>query len=187
MKQIKTFKYLMMAMMAAVCMTFAACGGDSDDDDVPGGGNAQIGVHRVDLHFDVTLPSWHSTVGFHGIKPDGSFSRLYENGNELPLYEISGQGTGYISEEIRDYSICTDNNCGAIVAHVMLISFDGKPAPHDVTVTAVGYINDKRIYTKVFTLPTGASSMVMAFTTDDGGESELVIDNEIVESHFNHD
>ena len=70
MKQIKTFKYLMMAMMAAVCMTFAACGGDSDDD-IPGGGNAQIGVHRVDLHFDGTLPSWHSTVGFHGIKPDG--------------------------------------------------------------------------------------------------------------------
>ena len=40
MKQIKTFKYLMMAMMAAVCMTFAACGGDSDDD-IPGGGNVQ--------------------------------------------------------------------------------------------------------------------------------------------------
>ena len=29
---------IMMAMMAAVCMTFASCGSGSDDDDIPGGG-----------------------------------------------------------------------------------------------------------------------------------------------------
>ena len=34
----KTMRYLFLAMMAAMCVTFTACGGDSDDDPNPGGG-----------------------------------------------------------------------------------------------------------------------------------------------------
>ena len=31
----KTMRYLFLAMMAAMCVTFTACGGDSDDDGTP--------------------------------------------------------------------------------------------------------------------------------------------------------
>ena len=57
---------IMMAMMAAVCMTFASCGSGSDDDDIPGGGaNVKLkeGVHRIEVSFkvateaSVTMPS----------------------------------------------------------------------------------------------------------------------------------
>ena len=53
MKQKKLIKFWVMTMMAAVCMTFAACGGDSDDDDVPGGGTVKLkeGVHRIEVSF----------------------------------------------------------------------------------------------------------------------------------------
>ena len=54
MKQKNLIKFWVMAMMAAVCVTFAACGGDSDDDDIPGGGTAvklKEGVHRIEVSF----------------------------------------------------------------------------------------------------------------------------------------
>lgn len=176
----KTFlKYSL--LMAAVCMTFAACGGDSDDDDIPGGGNAQIGVHRVDLHFDNALPQWSNVIIVCGVKPNSNFSKLYENGKELPLISMEDQNVGYVSEDVRDYSINTESGCGFIEAEVLMFSLDGKPAPHDVTVTAVGYVNDKRIYTKVFTLPAGSISLVVGFNTGNGGESEFYIDGKLAE------
>ena len=177
------FRCALLASVAvlAICMCmFASCSGD--DNDVPGGGSAQIGVHRIDLHFDNGFQNWYNLIIVHGVKPDGSFNKLYENGKELSFVSEGTQIQGYASEELRDYSISTDDNCGAMVATVSMSSLNGLPATRDVTITAVGYINGKRIYTKVFTLPAGAASMAMVFTTDDGGESELIIDGVIVES-----
>lgn len=181
------YDYFRCALLASVavlavgmCTVFTSCGG-GDDDDVPGAGSAQVGVHRVDLHFENALPNWQHFVFVHGMKPDGSFAKLYENGKELPLDEIGGQGIGYSSEMIRDYSISTEKNCGVLAAAITAVPEDFKPSSRDVTITAVGYIDGKRIYTKVVTIPAGTSAFCFAFSTDEGGGSELAIDGKIVE------
>lgn len=176
------FRYALLASVAvlAICMCmFSSCSGD--DNDVPGGGSAQIGVHRVDVHFDNALPNWDHFIFVHGIKPDGTFTKLYENGKELSLEEMSGQGVVYSSTVIRDYSISTEKGCGAMAFTVTAVPKDFKPSSRDVTITAVGYIDGKRIYTKVVTIPAGTSAFCFSFATDDGGGSELAIDGKIVE------
>ena len=171
---------MILAMMAVVCMSVTACGGD-DDEDSPGGGGGSttIGVHRIDVHFDgKTNSNWLSSIAFYGLKPDASFTGLYENGKALP---IDPQFNTWSTEEIRDFSVSTDDNAVAIIGSIVLGAPGGSKATEDVFITMVGYVNNNRIYTRVFTLPAGKSAIGISFSTDEGGKSGYSIDGNVTQ------
>jgi len=173
----KYFSYTMMlAMMAVVCTSVTACGGNDDEDSPGGGGSTTVGVHRIDIQIDgKTNSNWISMFTFYGLKPDGKFTGLYENGKSLP---IDPQFNTWTTEEIRDFSISTDNNAVAIVGNIVLGAPGGSKVTEDIIITMVGYINGNRVYTRVFTLPAGKSAIGIAFSTDEGGKSGYSIDGE---------
>ena len=172
---------MMLVMVALTSVSFTACGGDDDDNN---GVDTAIGVHRVDIQFSSSAV--HSSVGtyIYGLKAGSSMnnivtSNLYENGQQLPL-----DATTHIWEcnTVRDISVKTENGCVGIMASVVLMAQWGVSAmPEDITITCVGYVNDKRMYTKVYTLPAGKKTISISFSTSDGGTSGYVIDNEIME------
>lgn len=182
MKKNIIFSLLSIAALAMVTITFTACGGD-DNDDITGG-DTSVGVHRVDIQFSSSAV--HSSVGtyIYGMKAGSSMSNiitsnLYENGQQLPL-----DATTHLWEcnAIRDISVKTESGCVGIMASVILMAKWGVSAtPEDITITCVGYVNDKRMYTKVYTLPAGKKTISISFSTSEGGTSGYVIDNEIVE------
>lgn len=168
-------KIMMLMALAIVCVTsFTSCGGD-DDNDLPGGKDLTVGVHRIDVQFDGNFQGkWTAINSFYAIKPDGTFTGLYENGKAL---DINSHTNTWTSTEIRDFSISTENGAAAIAGSVMLSAPYGSAATNDINITMVGYINNKRVYTRVFTLPAGSSIIVISFSTDEGGKSGYTLDN----------
>lgn len=179
MKKNTIWSLLMMMALAIVCgTTFTSCGGDDDDD--PIGGNTTIGVHRIDVQFDGNFNGkWSAVNVFYAMNPDGTFTGLYENGQAL---DINSHTNAWTSTEIRDFSISTTNGAAAIAGTVLLSAPYGFTAAEDINITMVGYINNKRVYTRVFTLPAGSSIIAISFSTDEGGKSGYSIDNgEVIE------
>lgn len=179
MKKNNILSLLMMMLVASVCVTsFTSCGGNDDDD--PIAGNPNIGVHRIDVQFDGNFQGkWTAINVFVGVKQDGQITGLYENGKAL---DINSRVNNWTSTQIRDYSISTENGAAALTATVMLSAPYNVVTTEDVSITMVGYINNKRIYTQVFTLPAGKSIMTVNFSTIDGGKSSYSIDNgEVIE------
>ena len=180
-KKIFTSLFMMVAL-AMVTTTFTACGGD-DDDDIPGG-DTSVGVHRVDIQFSSNASQYNVSTYIYGMKASSSIgnvvtSNLYENGQQLPLDATTHLWECY---ETRDISVKTESGCVGIVASVILMNQYGTASvSEDVTITCVGYVNDKRMYTKVYTLPAGKKTISIAFSTSDGGTSGYVIDNQIME------
>ncbi len=171
---------MILAMMAIVCMSVTACGGD-DDEDSPGGGGDKttIGIHRIDIQIDgKTNSNWTSAFSFLGMTADGKFTGLYENGKALP---VDPQLNMWSTTEIRDFSISTDNDAAIIVGNVLLTTPGASKATEDVIITMVGYVNNNRIYTRVFTLPAGKSVIGISFSTGDGGKSECSVDGIITQ------
>ena len=168
MKKYINFLLVTMLTIVTTCL-FTSCGGDDDE---PIGGDPNIGVHRIDIQFDGNFQGkWTAINVFVGVKQNGQITGLYENGKAL---DINSRINNWTSTQIRDYSISTENNAAALTATVML------SAPYNVV--TVGYINNKRIYTQVFTLPAGKSIMTVNFSTIDGGKSSYSIDNgEVIE------
>jgi hypothetical protein len=175
MKRVNSIKYLMMVMMATVCVSFSACGGDDKDDDLPEG-SSYVGIHRIDVQFSDNATGLLSTAIFNGIKPNGSWVSLYENGKSL---DLGTYGT-WTTNEIRPISVETENGCVELSVSIVLMS-KGVAASSDVSVTTIGYINNKKIATKVFTLPAGKKTLSLGFSTDEGGTSGYVIDSEVIE------
>ena len=177
MKKYISFLLVTMLTMVTTCL-FTSCGGNDDDD--PIAGNPNIGVHRIDVQFDGNFQGkWTAINVFVGVKQDGQITGLYENGKAL---EINSRINNWTSTQIRDYSISTENNAAALTATVMLSAPYNVVTTEDVNITMVGYINNKRIYTQVFTLPAGKSIMTVNFSTIDGGKSSYSIDNgEVIE------
>ncbi|MBR0265300.1 MAG: hypothetical protein IJQ60_15630 [Prevotella sp.] len=170
---------MMLAMMAVICMCVTACGGNDDEDSPGGGGSTTVGVHRIDVQIDgKTNSNWVSAFTFYGLKPDGTFTGLYENGKALP---IDPQFNTWSTEEIRDFSIGTDKNAVAIVGGIVLGAPGGSKATEDVIITMVGYVNNNRVYTRVFTLPAGKSAIGISFSTDEGGKSGYSIDGNVTQ------
>lgn len=153
---------LILAITLAAVFTFTACGGDDDSD--KGSETANIGVHRIDIQFSDNAAECSATTIFYGLKRDGSYATLYENGKSLPLEQSTH---AWLSEEIRDFSVQTEDGCGALSASITIMGPNGKNATSDVTVTVVGYVNGKRIKTQVFTLPAGKHIMSGGFVTED--------------------
>jgi len=166
-------KCSVLALMALLTMSvFTACGGD--DDDTPGGSSEFIGVHRMDVEFNGNFEGLKVETMFEGVKADGRPADLYENGKVLE----GNKDKVWASEEVRSFSVQTEDNCGAIVASVLILTDDGLPITSDVSVTMVGYINNKRVATKVFTLPAGKRVLSVVLTTDEGGKGGGVVDDE---------
>ncbi len=173
MKSVIYFKsVMMMVVMTVFATSMVSCGGD-DDDDVPGG-NAMVGVHRIDIQFSENTLDWNRQCAFHGFNPDGSYSTLYEDGTVLS--PKTGR-VAWTTEDRRDVSVYSDNNTIAMLASVVLIA-PNEGSSADATVTLVGYVNNKRIYTKVYTLPAGKRALSVSLTTENGGSSAASIDGE---------
>jgi len=158
MKKIFFTALMMLAMVAMTSVSFTACGGDDDDNNE----NTNVGVHRIDVHFDDNAIGCRVISTFYGRYPDGSFSNLYENGKQLPTDATSHIWYSY---DIRDMSITTDDGCRAEAAIINLTTPSMRKLDHDVTVTVVGYINGKRTKSQVFTLPAGHTTMSAGFDT----------------------
>ena len=158
-KYLKNSVLAIMAMMT-VCM-FTACGGDDDSSD---SGASGIGVHRIDVQFSDNAAGCEVITMFYGLKRDGSYAALYENGRPLPLESSTHT---WMTGDIRDISVQTEDGCGALEASITVMRPDGNAVFSDVTVTAVGYVNGKRIKTQVFTLPAGKYIMSGGFVTED--------------------
>ena len=182
MKSINLIKsVLMMMAMSIVCGTFFTSCGGNDDEDSPGGGGGSttIGVHRIDIQIDgKTNSNWTSAFSFLAMTADGKFTGLYENGKSLP---VDPQLNVWSTDEIRDFSISTDKNAATMVGNVLLTAPGGSKATEDVVITMVGYVNNNRIYTRVFTLPAGKSIIGISFSTGDGGKSECSVDGTITQ------
>lgn len=147
----------MMAALAMVAMTIAACGGDDDDNN---GVDNKIGVHRIDIHYD-NAEECEVMTGFYGIKADGNTSQLYEGGKQLPTDEANT----WTSEELRDYSVSTEENSASLNVAISVSSPNLVPIDKDITVTIVSYINNKRVSTQVFTLPAGHKVLTASWST----------------------
>jgi len=182
MKSINLIKsVLMMMAMSIVCGTFFTSCGGNDDEDSPdgGGGSTTIGVHRIDVQIDgKTNSDWLFGISFLGMTADGKFTGLYENGKKLA---DDSQVNTWATDVIRDFSVSTDKNAATMVGTVTLGAPVGSKAAENVTITMVGYVNNNRIYTRVFTLPAGKSNINISFSTGDGGKSECSVDGTITQ------
>ena len=155
----KIFTTLMMlAMVAMTSVSFTACGGDDDDNNE----TTNVGVHRIDVHFDDNAIGCNVFCTFYGRHPDGSFANLFENGKQLPTDATSHIWYSY---DVRDMSITTEDGCKAEAAIINMTTPNKRKLDHDVTVTVVGYINGKRTKSQVFTLPAGHTTMSAGFDT----------------------
>lgn len=162
MKQNISIKYLMMAMVAVVCMTFSACGGD--DDDLPdGNSDFEVGVHRVDIQFDTNGQAIEAQTIINAVRTDGTQCALYENGKQI---SSGNQPYAWYTEEVRNFSIQTDDKCICIVANVAVWPENYTVAKADINVTCVGYVNNKEVYRRTVTLPKGKKTLAIGFTTD---------------------
>lgn len=167
---------LLMAIAFTTSVVFTSCG--DDDDDLPGG-DGTTGVHRIDIQFsDNNTAKWKATTIFYGMKSNGSYSSLYENDKQLPA---TGSTHTWSTDEMRNISVQTENGSRAVIASIIIQTVNIKPAESDVTVTFVGYVNNKRIATRSYTLPVGKRILTADFSTEDGGRGSLVIDGELVE------
>ena len=136
---------IMMAMMAAVCMTFASCGSGSDDDDIPGGGtNVKLkeGVHRIEVSFKGSA-DWRASVMFVATYHDES-SQLYENGKKV------GITSGLYSD-------------GGI--HPLVVD-----DPGEMEVTLKGYVDGKQTNMKVYTFKRGGYTSAVFYAENYGAD-----------------
>lgn len=168
-KQSIKFSVLVMITMMTMCM-FTACG---DDDDSSDSVTSNIGVHRIDVQFSENAVGCEATTIFYGLKPNGSYAALYENGKSLPLEPSTHT---WMTEDVRDISVQTEDGCGVLSASITIMGPNGNNVSSDVTVTVVGYVNNKRIKTQVFTLPAGKHIMTGGFVTEDTKTYPEVVD-----------
>ena len=138
---------VMMAIMAAMCVTLNACGGDDDDDLPDGYVRTTEGVHRVEVAFSGDTTGWNGDLTFIAVYGDGTHGKvkMYENG-----IQISDNGT-FGSEELRDYDIQTDAICDQMTLTITMSHSAGKTV-EPVTVTLKSYINgvQKKVKTATF-------------------------------------
>ena len=165
MKQKNLIKFWVMAMMAAVCVTFAACGGDSDDDDIPGGGTAvklKEGVHRIEVSFKGST-DWRASLMFVATYHDES-SQLYENGKKVGI--TSGL---YSDGGIRDYAVESDARCDDMSLAISLnpLVVDD---PGEMEVTLKGYVDGKQTNMKVYTFKKGGYTSAVFYAEDYGAD-----------------
>ena len=167
MYKIKDKNWIVVLMAIISMAAFTACGGDDENDDgnIPGTDEDTeliIGVHRIDVHFGDNAYGCSLMTSFTGVKADGGVSKLYENGKQLEL-----EDNVLLSREISDYSISTEKTCWTLRETIFMAPAEVRTIDHDVTVTLVAYVNDKRIKTQVCTFPKGYASMYVPFSTDD--------------------
>ncbi|MBE6258286.1 MAG: hypothetical protein E7103_10090 [Prevotella sp.] len=162
MKRIISAKYHMMAMIVAVCVTFAACGGDDKDDDPGNVVKTTTGVHRIDVEFSGATDSWNLQVMFIGTHGNTTSVDLYENGKKLGT-EVPGT---FIGDTFRNYSVETDASCDLFEVTLSAIP---KTNPGSFTVTLKGYVNGKQTNMKVFEFKPDAQVKGCIFYSEDFG------------------
>ncbi|MBR3078246.1 MAG: beta-barrel fold lipoprotein [Prevotella sp.] len=163
MKQIKTFKFLMMAVCAVMCVTFAACGGDDDKDDISGDyQELKEGVHRIEVYFSGS-DKWRVVATFLATHGYGG-TDLYENGQK-----VNKTAGGYYSEELRNYAVETGKNCDQMVATIQLDPLS-KSTSGDIEVTLKGFIDGKQTNMKVWTVKADAPKTLVFYCQDIGAD-----------------
>ena len=169
MKKLVFEKLMMIALMAMVAMTFSACGG-SDSDDLPGTGGVTKGVHRIDVQFSESAGDCSVTMGFTAYNEKGNFVKLYDNGKE-----VTDSDGGYKTNVLRDISISTDDGAIGLAVAIIVAGKNMGKIKDDVTVTLVGYTNNKRVKTQTVVFPAGTKNGSITFYTNVDGTIDPVI------------
>lgn len=169
MKKLVFEKLMLIALMAMVAMTFSACGG-SGNDDLPGTGGVTKGVHRIDVQFSESAGNCSVTMGFTAYNEKGSFVKLYDNGKE-----VTDNDGGYKTNVMRDISISTDDGAIGLAVGVYVAGKNMGKIKDDVTVTLVGYTNNKRVKTQTVVFPAGTRNGSITFYTNVDGTIDPII------------
>lgn len=163
MKRIETIKYLMMAVLTVVCMTFTACGDDDKEYD-PGYGKTELleGVHRIEVSFK-NAENWRASVMFIGTYHEEA-AELYEDGEKI------GRGKGYyVDGGVRNYNIESEAKCDDMVVTLSLnpLVMDD---PGELEVTLKGYVNGKQTNMKVYTVTKDGYRNITFYAQDYGAD-----------------
>lgn len=153
----------MMAIVAVVCVTFTACGGDDDSENVVKTSN---GVHRIDVSFGGDASGWNCQAMFIGTRGNTHDVKLYENGKEVTETPGAFAGQGF-----RDYSVETDANCDMFV--VTVTGLRNSTSAETITVTLKGYVNGKQTNMKVFEFKPDKQVKSCVFYSEDFGADVL--------------
>ena len=145
---------LMTAMMAVAVPLLTACGDDDDDDGQTELPCINAGTHRIDVSFSGDTFGWGVHVTFTGTPMYytgvDQVSTLYENGKELP----KDDHVTWSSDEIRDYSVSTDDKSQLLTCGVSISKpYDASTQPKGtIVVHFKGYINGKQTKEKTFSM-----------------------------------
>ena len=93
---------------------------------------------------------------------------------------MESQAHTWYTEDIRDISVQTEDDYDTIVVDISAWPKNFTEAKEDYTITCVEYINNKRVYTRPFTLPKGKKSIGIGFSTNEGGTASYAIDNKLI-------
>jgi len=155
-----------LVMLLMICATLVSCGSDDENSSA----TTLVGIHRVEIEFDGVPQSdeyFFINTSVYGLKVDGSFSKLYENGSELELVEPYSV---WQTSDVRRICVQTEDNSAMIAANVCIGSVYGGGIKNDMTVTMRGYVNNRQMAMRVFTLHKGDTYIDMNFVTDvEGG------------------
>ena len=155
---------ILMAMMAAMCVTFTACGGDDDDDPLVNDySDVSIGTHRIDVEFEGYTTPWTTTVGFSAVKASasGMGAQLYENGKELNM------NAGSWSEDtFRSYSISTDDRCQTLCCVLYIRPNTHSTTLEPITIRMRGYVNGNQKKEQTFTIEDNNKTKIITFFSE---------------------
>ena len=149
------------ALIAITCLSVFSCSVSKEDpvDDTGTG----IGVHHIDVHFATDKKAGINTFcTFKATAPDGKTVQLYENRKKV---SESADSKRWNVEDMRDLSVDSENGCSSMELNIQINGKDMVPLTSDVTVTIVGYVNNKRIKSQVETIPAGMKLMKIEFNT----------------------
>lgn len=163
MKNFKSIKCLVMAIVAVVCVTLTACGGDDDSENVV---KTSTGVHRIDVSFSGDTSGWDCQALFVGTHGNTHDVKLYENGKDVT--ETPG---GFAGQGFRDYSVETDASCDMFV--VTVTSLRNSASAGTFTITLKGYVNSKQTNMKVYEFKPDKQVKSCVFYSEDLGADLL--------------
>lgn len=160
----KYFSYItMLAMLAVVCVTFTACGGDDKDDDLPEGYvKTTEGVHRIEVVFDGNTAGWEGQIMFIAINGTSYNVAVYKDGS------LASTDGGFSTEELKNITAESEKACDMMQVSVTLMNMSHK-AVSPVTVTLKGYVNGIQKNMKVVEFPASETYKTIIFNAEDIG------------------
>lgn len=166
-------------MVTAIAVTvpmLISCGNDNEDDGQTEQPGINVGTHRIDVSFSGDTFGWGVHVSFTGTPmyytDVAMTSDLYENGIKLPKED----NVIWSCDEIRDYSVSTDNKSQLLTCGVSIDKpYDAATQPRGTLVVHLkGYINGKQTKEKTYSMsPNDGNIKHIYFMSDLNEDKEL--------------